>query len=133
LSRAKRLAVALLSTAAATYGDALKDAQEVQAQIADIVIEVYAIESAVARAAKLASRGERRSALAADAVRVYTSEAADRVASAARQVAAALTAKGADSAIAPAVDRLTAHAPVDTIAARRRIADAVIEAGKHPF
>jgi alkylation response protein AidB-like acyl-CoA dehydrogenase len=133
LPRAKRLAVALLSTAAATYGDALKDAQEVQAQIADIVIEVYAIESAVARAAKLASRGDRRSALAADAVRVYTSEAADRVASAARQVAAALTAKGADSSIVSAVDRLTAHAPVDTIAARRRIADAVIEAGKHPF
>jgi len=26
-----------------------------------------------------------------------------------------------------------AHPPTDTIAARRRIANAVIEAGKHPF
>jgi alkylation response protein AidB-like acyl-CoA dehydrogenase len=133
VSRAKRLAVALLGLAAATYGDELKDAQEVEAQIADIVIEAYAIESGIARAEKLAMRGGRSASLAGDAVRVYTSEAADRVASAARQVAAALTAHGADRSIASGVEQLTAHTPVDTIAARRRIADAVIEAGKHPF
>ena len=133
VSRAKRLALALLGLAAATYGDELKDAQEVEAQIADIVIEAYAIESGIARAEKLAMRGGRSASLAGDAVRVYTSEAADRVASAARQVVAALTAHGADSSIASGVEQLTAHTPVDTIAARRRIADAVIEAGKHPF
>jgi len=133
LSRAKRLAIALLGAAAATCGDALKDAQEVEAHIADVVIEVYAIESGIARAEKLALRGDRRTSLAGDVVRVYANDAADRVASAARQVAAALTAQGADSSIASAVERLTAHTPVDTIAARRRIADAVVEAGKHPF
>ena len=36
------------------------------AQIADVVIETYAIESAIARAEKMAARGDGRAALAAD-------------------------------------------------------------------
>src|SRR5262245_13039756 len=42
VGRIKRLAIALLGQASAIYGDALKTEQEVQAQIADIVIEAYA-------------------------------------------------------------------------------------------
>jgi alkylation response protein AidB-like acyl-CoA dehydrogenase len=133
VSRTKRLAIALLGHAAAVYGDALKEAQEVQAQIADIVIEAYAIESGAARAAKLAARGDGRASIARDAVDVYTSDAADRITSAAKQVVAALSARGANDALACGVQRLVALQPTDTIAARRRIADAVIEAGKHPF
>jgi alkylation response protein AidB-like acyl-CoA dehydrogenase len=133
VGRAKRLAMGLLGQAAATYGDQLKEAQEVQAQIADIVIELFALESGAARAEKLAARGDSRASIARDAVGVYAAEAADRIASAARQVAAALIANGADDSIAASVQRLTMHAPFDTIAARRRIANAVIEAGKHPF
>jgi alkylation response protein AidB-like acyl-CoA dehydrogenase len=130
VARAKRAAMLLLAQASASYGAALKDAQEVQAQIADIVIEIYAAESGIARAEKMARRGDSRAPLAADAARVYTCDAADRIAAAVRQVVAAL---GAEPALAAAAGRLTGHAPVDTISARRRIADAVIHAGKHPF
>src|SRR5579871_50704 len=133
VARAKRVAVALLGQAATTYGDALKDAQEVQAQIADLVIEVYAIESAVARAEKMASRGDSRATLAADAARVYADEAAGRIAQAAKQAVNALTARGVDNAFAMNVQRLTIHSGVDAIALRRKIADVVIETGKHPF
>src|SRR5207247_1147498 len=45
VTRVKRLAIGLLGSAVAAYGAEYKDAQEVQAQIADIVIEAYAIES----------------------------------------------------------------------------------------
>src|SRR5579864_8279107 len=48
VARAKRLAAALLGQAAAIYAEEFKEAQEVQAQIADVVIEVYAAESAIA-------------------------------------------------------------------------------------
>jgi alkylation response protein AidB-like acyl-CoA dehydrogenase len=130
VARAKRAAMLLLAQASASYGAALKDAQEVQAQIADIVIEIYAAESGIARAEKMAHRGDSRAPLAADAASVYTCDAADRIAAAVRQVVAAL---GAEPALAAAAARLTGHAPVDTISARRRIADAVIHAGKHPF
>src|SRR5207244_4292494 len=54
VDRVKRLAIALLGQATAAFGDEFKTAQEVQAQIADIVIEAYAIESALARAEKMA-------------------------------------------------------------------------------
>jgi len=133
VSRTKRLAIALLGHAVSAYGDELKEAQEVQAQIADIVIEGYAIESGVARAEKLAARGDSRASIARDIASVYTSDASDRITSAARQVVAALSARGADDSLACGVQRLVALAPTDAIAARRRIADAVIAAGKHPF
>jgi alkylation response protein AidB-like acyl-CoA dehydrogenase len=133
LARAKRLAIGLLGHSAAAYGDQLKEAQEVQAQIADIVIEVYAIESGLARAEKMAARRDARASLASDAARVYASDAADRIAAAAKTVVAALTARGGDPALADSVQRLTAQTPIDAIAARRRIADAVIETAKHPF
>ena len=81
----------------------------------------------------MAGRAHSRAGLAADVVRVYVSEAADRIASAARQVVAALSASSGDSSLAARVEPLTRHAPLDTIAIRRRIAHAVIEAGKHPF
>jgi alkylation response protein AidB-like acyl-CoA dehydrogenase len=136
VARAKRAAVLLLAQASASYGGALKDAQEVLAQIADIIIEIYAAESGIARAEKLAHRGNTRASLAADAARVYTCDAADRIAAAARQVVAAL---GAEAGLAAAAARLTSLTgltgltPVDTISARRRIADAAIHAGRHPF
>jgi alkylation response protein AidB-like acyl-CoA dehydrogenase len=132
-SRTKRLAIALLGHAASAYGDELKEAQEVEAQIADIVIEAYAIESGAARAQKLAARGDSRASLARDIVDVYTSDAADRVTAAAKQVVAALRARGASDSLACSVGRLVEFAPIDAISARRRIADAVIAAGKHPF
>jgi alkylation response protein AidB-like acyl-CoA dehydrogenase len=131
--RAKRVAVGLLGHATAAYGDRFKDSQEVQAQIADIVIEAYAIDSGIARAEKMAARADGRSALAADAVRVYTSDAADRIAGASRQVVAALGAAGVDAAVGDTVLNLVRQDPVDTISARRRIADAVIQVGKSPF
>ena len=133
LGRAKRLAIGLLGQASAAYGAELKDAQEVQALIADIVIEVFAIESGIARAAKMASTADSRAGIAADAARVYTTDAADRIAAASRDVVAALITRGADPSLAMTAQRLSAHGGVDTIAARRRIAEAVIEAGRHPF
>jgi len=50
-----------------------------------------------------------------------------------RQVLRALTARGQASQLADKMAPMATFAGVDTIAARRRIADAVIAAGKHPF
>jgi alkylation response protein AidB-like acyl-CoA dehydrogenase len=133
VARVKRLGIALLGSASAAYGDGLKDEQEVLAQIADVIIEVYATESAIARAEKMASSGDGRAALAADIAAVYTNDASDRVAAASRQVVAALHAKTGDGALGSGVQKLAAYAGIDAIQARRRIADAVIDAGKYPL
>jgi alkylation response protein AidB-like acyl-CoA dehydrogenase len=133
LARAKRAAIALLGESEAVYASEFKDAQEVQAQIADVIIETYAIESGIARAEKIIARGDSRARIAVDAVRVYTSEAADRIASAAKQIMAALADRGVEELFLENIQRFIAHAGVDTITARRRIADAAIAAAGHPF
>jgi butyryl-CoA dehydrogenase len=133
VARLKRLSVALLGSASAIYGDALKDEQEVLAQIADVIIETYATECGMIRAEKMASKGDGRAGLAADIAAIYVNDAADRVAAASRQVVASLNARGADASLAASVQRLAAYAGIDAIAARRRVADAVIDAGKYPL
>jgi alkylation response protein AidB-like acyl-CoA dehydrogenase len=133
VERLKRLSIALLGNASATYGESLKDEQEVLAQIADVIIETYAVESAIARAEKMASRGDGRAALATDIAAVYVNDAADRVAAASKQVVAALDARGVDAPLGAGLQRLAAYAGIDAIAARRRIADVVIEAGRYPL
>src|SRR5260221_2846471 len=133
VSRLKRLSIALLGSAAAAYGDTLKDEQEVLAQIADVVIDAYDTERAIARAEKMASSGDGRAALAADIAAVYTNDASDRVAAASRQVVAALQTRTGDGTLAAGVQKLVAYAGIDAIPARRRIADAVIDAGKYPL
>ena len=133
VARLKRLSIALLGSASAAYGETLKDEQEVLAQIADVIIETYSTESGIARAEKMASAGDNRARLAADIAAVYVNDAADRVAAASRQVVAALNARGADTSLAEGVRRLAAYGGMDAIAARRRIASALIDAGKYPL
>ena len=133
LARIKGLAIAMLSETAAVYGDEVRDQQELLGHIADVVIEAYAVESAAARAEKLrATRGPDASDAALDSVRVYVTDAVDRVVHSARQVTRALGAERSRS-MRVLVSRLGEFAGVDTVAARRRIADAVIAAGKHPY
>ncbi len=134
LGRIKQLALAMLKDVSAAYGDAVKEEQEVLAHIADVVIECYAIESAVARSEKLhAVRPGELADAALDVARVYASDAADRTAHAARQVARALAGTGRRPGFAELLAPVAGYAGVDTVAARRRIAAAVVAAGRHPF
>jgi alkylation response protein AidB-like acyl-CoA dehydrogenase len=133
VAREKALALAALSESAAVWGDGLRDEQEVLGAIADVVIEIYATESALARTEKTAAaRPAAQADVTRDIARVYAADAADRITHSAKQVAAALAAKGRRS-LADAVAPVAAHTGVDPIAARRRVADAVISAGKYPF
>jgi alkylation response protein AidB-like acyl-CoA dehydrogenase len=132
LARARRLLIFTLGRAVAAYGDTLAREQEVLGHIADIAAEVYALESALLRTEKLiASRGEASGAIAADITRVYASDAADRLAHSAKQIVAALVNESEAVELQDKVQRLTRHVPFNTVAARRRIADSVIKAGRY--
>src|SRR5262245_5039570 len=133
LAAGKRLARALLGDAAAAFGHTVRDEQELLAHVSNIVIDIYAIESGLARTEKIAARGGELAPVAVDSVRVFASDAADRIAHAAKQVARALAGAGRNSSTAELVAAVAAHPGVDTVAARRRIADAVIRIGRHPF
>jgi alkylation response protein AidB-like acyl-CoA dehydrogenase len=132
LARAKRLVIFTLGRAKATYGDALASEQEVMGHIADIIIEVYALESAILRAEKLIkAKGEPASATPVDITRVYASDAADRMEHSAKQVLAALAEATEADSLPDSVRRLTRHTPYNTVAARRRISDAIVRAGRY--
>ena len=59
---AKRLAIAALAAASDAFGETVREEQEVLAEVANIVIEAYAIESAAGRVEKLAKSGSGRAA-----------------------------------------------------------------------
>jgi len=134
LARAKRLAIKMLTEASETYDDTLKEQQEVLGHTADVIIEVYAIESALARTEKLvAARGADAVPVGIDSARIYAADAADRITHAAKQVAMALASHGRGGSLTDVLRPIADFAGIDAIAARRRVADAVIEAGRHPF
>jgi alkylation response protein AidB-like acyl-CoA dehydrogenase len=129
LARVKETARLALAAVQSNYGDKLSEEQEAVALAADIVIEAYAIESALLRAEKMiANKGEESSKAAVDMVRVYTSDAADRAALCARNLAAALD---KPKKLYAAFERLAPQTPINTVQARRDIADAMIEAGRY--
>jgi butyryl-CoA dehydrogenase len=132
LTRAKRATAFVLGRATATLGKALAGEQEVVGHIADMAIEVYALESAWLRAEKMGLAGSGHADTAADIVRVFAADAADRLQHAAANALAALESPDPQAEV-DEVRAALGHGAVNTIAARRRIADVVIEANRYPL
>lgn len=131
LAQAKRTAILLLAAVSQQFGDKLSEQQEILGLMADILIEVYAIESALLRTRKMiVAQGETACALQTDATRCYASDAAERIMLAARHLIAALAGEQSEKLLAAAVQVMPAN-PINTVMARRRIADAMIEAGRY--
>ena len=65
-------------------------------------------------------------------VAVFSSDSVDRLTHAAKNALSAIAEADAGAAV-DKVHSLLRHAPIDTIAARRRIADAIIEAHRYPL
>jgi alkylation response protein AidB-like acyl-CoA dehydrogenase len=132
LSASKRITAFTLGRAVARHGKALANEQEIVAHLADMAIEIYAVESAILRAEKMAGRDAFQAPIAADIAVVYAADAAERVEHAAKGALAAIEAPDAASR-ADDVHRLLRHGPMNAIAARRRIADAVMAANRYPL
>ncbi len=130
LAHVKRLARASLGTVVQIFGSGARDQQEVLGHAANIIIECYAIESALGRAEKMNRLRGDSAAIALDVAQVYTSDAVDRAAHAGKQIANALA--GVDQ-LRSVVARVNGHPGTDSVAARRRIADAAIAQSRYPF
>ncbi len=127
---AKAMTLAALGNIAHAYGDQARDEQETLGLASDMVMDVYAMESALLRTQKLLlSRGQQRVAVPSDITRVFIREAMMRIERAARLIATETADEDNDSTAL--IDDLMHRAPIKMIAARRRIADAVIAAGKY--
>ena len=130
LARAKRATLFVLNRALAAYGKALGGEQEVVGRLADMAIEVYALESVILRTEKMIARGAGDAAIATDIARVFAADAADRLQHAALNALAEIDAPDA-TAVWKRIRQTLQHGPTKTIAGRRAIADRVIEAGRY--
>ena len=132
LAGAKKIALVCIGLAAQRFGQDLTEQQEVLGHFADVAMETYALESVLLRARKQA--GQPGAELVAAAVRCFAQDAMDRVETSARRLLAAVEEDGAalDRALG-AVRRLAARRPANTVALRRQVADAAIDAGGYPF
>jgi alkylation response protein AidB-like acyl-CoA dehydrogenase len=129
---AKKLALFVAGAATQKYMQAIQDQQEIMGAIADMVIETYAMESAVLRAQKIVERnGENAASLPIAMTRVYLSQAMEKIEAAAKKVIAAVAEGDMLRTHLAILRRLAKHEPFNTIELRQLIAQKVIERGKY--
>ncbi len=132
LSNAKKAAVAVLGSAAQKYRDKVQEQQEVLAAASDIIMEIYGMESAILRTEKfIAGRGETACANHIDATRTFVNDSISRVEQHAKTALAAMSDGDELRTMLAVLRRYMKYTPINTVAARRRIADSMIEAGKY--
>jgi alkylation response protein AidB-like acyl-CoA dehydrogenase len=131
---AKKVGLMTLGTAAQKYMMKLGDQQEILIGIADIIMDAYAMESAILRAQKLAAaQGEEAAARYVDMTRVFCNDAVERIDARAKNTLAGMAEGDELRTLLAALRRFTKLTPVNTIAARQRIADVMIEANKYVY
>jgi alkylation response protein AidB-like acyl-CoA dehydrogenase len=132
VAQAKKLGLFVSGAATQKYMQAIQDQQEVMGAIADIVIETYAMESAVLRAQKMAeSKSEAVAALPIAMTRVYLSQAMEKIEAAAKKIIAAVAEGDMLRTQLAILRRLAKHEPFNTIELRQQIAGKMIERGKY--
>jgi len=132
VASAKKLGLFVAGAATQKYMQAIQDQQEIMGAIADVVIETYAMETAVLRAQKIAERnGETAASLPIAMTRVYLSQAMEKIESSAKKVIAAVAEGDMLRTQLAILRRLAKYEPFNTIALRQQIAEKVIERGKY--
>lgn len=126
LATAKQIFLLIGGQAVQTYGTGLEEQQEVLSRLADMMIRIYAMESALLRAEKITGRsGAAKGELAEAMAKVYVCEAFAEIEQAAKQNVAAMASGDLLSLQLSVLRKWTRHTPVDTISLKRRIAESV--------
>ena len=132
VAQAKKLSLFAAGSATQKYMQALENQQEILGAIADMVIEVYAMESAVVRAQKITERkGQSAAALPIAMTRVYLSLAMEKVEACARKIIAAVAEGDMLRTQLAILRRLAKYEPFNTIALRQQIAQTMLDRGKY--
>ena len=129
----KKVVLMVAGTAMQRYGQTLDQEQEVLTYLADLCIDTYTAESAVLRATAASESKRQDAALHVDAATVFTHEAAGRIELNARAALAAMAEGDVLRTQLAALRRLLKVVPANTVAMRRRLADATVAAGKYLF
>ncbi len=134
VANAKKMFLQAAGGAVQKFREKLADEQELVAALANVVMEVYAMESCLLRAQKAASaKGEAANKIMIDAARVFISDAMERVEHEAKRAVAAVHEGDMLSTQMAVLKRFGKRPALDTIALRRSVAAAVQSQDRYPF
>ena len=124
--QAKKALLFTAGSAVQKFADAIRDEQEVLMHLSNIVMEIYAMDTAIQRL--------RKNKLAdphTDVARTFINDAMSRIDFAARQVLASVAEGDMLRTQLAALRRLLRWLPVNTVRTRQRIADFLVESNRY--
>lgn len=134
LKNLKKAGLMVSGAAVQKFMEKLSGEQEVLMNLADMLIEGYAAESALLRVEKMvAAKGEEACSLQIDMMRVYMYEAIEKSVLAAKEAIYAISEGDTQRMMLMGLKRFTKMEPMNLKDARRRVADHMIKENKYPF
>jgi alkylation response protein AidB-like acyl-CoA dehydrogenase len=132
VSMAKKIFLMAGGVAVQKYQLKLEQEQEVLSYLADIMIKIYAMESALLRTKKrLANQGEVKAENAVGMTRVFVHEAFDEIEALAKEALAAMETGDILRTQLSVLKKLTRRNPVNTVQIKREIAARVIRSEEY--
>ena len=133
LASVKKIALFAAGVASQRYATGLEEQQEIMAALADMISQIYALESALLRAQKLAAAGRNSAAVAGAMAGLLADDAMDLAESAARRILAACAEGDALRTQLAILRRLSRFTPANAVALSRAVARQCIDQEKYPF
>ncbi len=132
VKNAKKIALLSAGLAAQKFGPALEKQQEILSNIADIVNNIYTMESALLRTEKaIARNGIEKNKQKILYTEIYCQEAFNQIEAHAKETLVAAESGDLQRIMMSALRKLTRHTPINVIAKKREAASSVIEAQKY--
>ncbi len=134
LEGARKAALLVAGSAVQKYLQALGEEQEVVAAISNLVMEIYAMESALLRARKKIGKSSADACRTEmDATQIFAYEAADRIEVEAKRALGRIAEGDTLRTQLAILRRFLRRTPPDVIGLKRQVADRTIELGRYPF
>jgi butyryl-CoA dehydrogenase len=133
LASVKKIALFAAGVASQRYITGLEEQQEIMADLADTIAQIYALESALLRAQKLSAAGRNSSAAAGAMTGLLAEESMDLAESAARRILAACGEGDTLRTQLAILRRLARYTPANATALSRAVARQCIDQEKYPL
>jgi alkylation response protein AidB-like acyl-CoA dehydrogenase len=134
VANAKKMFLQAAGGAVQKFREKLAEVQELIGALANMVMEIYGMESSLLRAQKAAAaKGETATQVMIDAARVFIHDAMERVEHEAKRALAAVHEGDMLTTQMAVLKRFGKRGPVDTIALRRNVAAAVQAQDRYPL
>jgi alkylation response protein AidB-like acyl-CoA dehydrogenase len=134
LKKLKKVFLMVGGKAAMSLQDRIEDEQEIMINLADVMIEIYAAESAILRAEKIALKDGEESAKNQIAMaKIYLYGAVDKIEASAKEAIVSFAKGDEQKVLLMGLKRFTKPDFINVKELRRQVADYMIAQGKYPF